>query len=96
MRKVRINKAEFFNLTNQTENAKYSVDYHKNGRYEIPPNKQPDPKNHKKTNERISPRGSGDHDDLGEKIGASDGSERADHGGDGVTNEDAGLDVELF
>lgn len=31
---------------------KYSVDYHKNGRYEIPPNKQPHPKNHKKpTNE---------------------------------------------
>ena len=42
------------------------------------------------------PGRSGDHDDFGEEIRASDGGNGPDDGGDRVGDEDAGVDVELL
>lgn len=40
------------------------------------------------------PRGSADEDELGEEIGAANGGEDSDHGGDGVTDVVAAVDSE--
>lgn len=39
------------------------------------------------------PRRGADEDELGEEVGATDGGEDADHGGDGVADEGAARDA---
>ena len=44
----------------------------------------------------ILPGRGGDHDEIGEEVGTGDSGDGADHGGAGVADEDAWLDVELL